>query len=51
MLIKRFYWDSCVFIDRISRTHKVIAELEQITDAAARGEVIIIASTLCILSA
>ena len=45
---KRFYWDSCVFIDRIARKASVIAELEQITDAAAKGDVVIIASTLCI---
>jgi len=45
---KRFYWDSCVFIDRISKKPSVIAILEEITDAAARGDVVIIASTLCI---
>lgn len=48
MTTKRLYWDSCVFIDRIARTAGRIDALEQITDAATGGDIIIVASTLCI---
>jgi predicted nucleic acid-binding protein len=48
MTIKRIYWDSCVFIDRISRKPEKLAILEELTDNAHDGKIVIVASTLCI---
>lgn len=42
------YWDSMVIIHRIQRTPEHIPILEQITDAAERGEIKIVVSTYSI---
>ena len=44
----KYYWDSCVFIDRLQRTPHRIGPLEQITNDAADGKVLIVTSTMAI---
>lgn len=46
MPTETIYWDSCVFIDRIQRTPGRIAVIEQITNAAERGDVVLVTSAL-----
>lgn len=43
---KLLYWDSVVFIDRIEQTPGRIHRLRPITNAALRGEVVIVTSAL-----
>lgn len=45
---KPIYWDTDVFIHRIQKSPEHIAILQQITDAAERGEVVFVQSTFTI---
>jgi predicted nucleic acid-binding protein len=45
---KPLYWDTDVFIHRFQRTPEHISTLEQITDAAERGEIVFVQSTFTI---
>ncbi len=45
---RAIYWDSCVFIDRLQRRPDRIGILEEITDAAAAGDFLIVTSTVAI---
>lgn len=42
------YWDTDVFIHRFQRTPEHIAILEQLTDAAERGEIVFVQSTFTV---
>lgn len=44
----KYYWDSCVFIDRIQRTPDRIGDLEEITNAAEAKKVLIVTSAMAI---
>lgn len=45
---RRIYWDSCVYIHRIQRSQQHIATLETLGNRIESGELILVASTLCI---
>jgi predicted nucleic acid-binding protein len=44
----RIYWDSCVYIHRIQKTANYIKTLELLGNRIESGELILVASTLCI---
>jgi len=44
----KVYWDACAFIGRIQREPDKIVELEQLTELATQGKLLIVTSTLTI---
>ncbi|MCH7725344.1 MAG: type II toxin-antitoxin system VapC family toxin [Planctomycetes bacterium] len=45
---ERIYWDSCVFIDAIQHTPGRYETLKKIVKRAESGQIILVASTMCI---